>query len=70
MVAFVYGLEHYLLTDDVLNFGSGGSGPVSSASRLRLALFIGTLGTFTAALGGGLDRQTVARHLALFSDRA
>jgi len=24
----------------------------------------------TAALGGGLDKQAVARHLALFSDRA
>lgn len=72
MAAFVWGLQHYLVPDTLLRQGTGSDTGivVSGGDRVRLALFISTLGTFTATLGGGLDRQAVARHLALFSDRA
>lgn len=71
MAAFVWLLGHYLLSEASFQAGTGIANlQVSHGDRIRLAIFVSTLGTFTAALGGGLDRNVVARHLALFSDRA
>ena len=39
---------------------------VTVFDKLRLASFISSIGVLTGALGGGLDKRSVIRHLALF----
>jgi predicted Zn-dependent protease len=36
---------------------------------VRIAGFIATIGVLSGALGGGLEKQTILRHLVLFNDR-
>ena len=68
--AFVWGIERYVFPPALMQRWTGLGQVATLGDQLKLAVFVSTLGTLTAALGGGLDKQTVARHLALFSDRA
>ena len=68
--AFVWGIERYVFPPALMQRWTDLDHAATLLDRVKLAVFVSTLGTLTAALGGGLDRQTVARHLALFSDRA
>jgi hypothetical protein len=67
---FVWGLESYAFPPELMTRWTGIERDIQFQDRVQVALFVSTLGTLTAALGGGLDKQTVARNLALFSDRA
>lgn len=67
---FVWGLERYAFPPELMTRWTGIARSIQVGDRIRVAVFVSTLGTLTAALGGGLDKQTVARNLALFSDRA
>jgi predicted Zn-dependent protease len=67
---FVWGIERYAFPPELMARWTGIERDIRFADRIRVAVFISTLGTLTAALGGGMDKQTVARNLALFSDRA
>jgi predicted Zn-dependent protease len=68
--AFVWGIERYVFPPALMQRWTDLGHLATLGDQLKLAVFVSTLGTLTAALGGGLDKQTVARHLALFSDRA
>ena len=39
---------------------------VTALDKVRLAVFVSTLGVLTGSLGGGLESRAVIRHLALF----
>lgn len=67
---FVWGLERYAFPPELMARWTGIERDIQLLDRVRVAVFVSTLGTLTAALGGGLDKRTVARNLALFSDRA
>jgi predicted Zn-dependent protease len=67
---FVWALETYVFPEALMAKWTGIEGVSTQADRLRLAIFISTLGTMTAAMGAALDRKVVVRNLALFSDRA
>jgi predicted Zn-dependent protease len=67
---FVWYIEAYVFPEALMQRWTDLDHPATRSDRVKLAVFVSTLGTLTAALGGGLDKQTVARHLALFSDRA
>ena len=41
---------------------------ISVQDKLRLAVFISTIGVITGALAGGFESRTVIQHLALFRD--
>jgi len=42
---------------------------VGVVELVRIAGFIATIGVLSGALGGGLEKQTILRHLVLFNDR-
>jgi hypothetical protein len=42
---------------------------ITFADKLRLAVFISTIGVTTGALAGGLESRTIVQHLALFKSR-
>lgn len=42
---------------------------ISFIDKLRLAVFISTIGVTTGALAGGLESRTIVQHLALFKSR-
>jgi predicted Zn-dependent protease len=67
---FVWGIEAYVFPAALMQRWTNLGHVATTLDRVKLAVFVSTLGTLTAALAGGLDRQTVARNLALFSDRA
>lgn len=67
---FVWALESYVFPEALMQKWTGLETLATRADRIRLAVFISTLGTMTAAMGGALDRKVVVRNLALFSDRA
>ncbi len=67
---FVWALEAYVFPEALMQKWTGLETFATRADRIRLAVFISTLGTMTAAMGGALDRKAVVRNLALFSDRA
>lgn len=67
---FVWALEAYVFPEALMQKWTGLEQVATRADRVRLAVFISTLGTMTAAMGGALDRRQVVRNLALFSDRA
>lgn len=68
--AVVWAIEAYVFPQQLMARWTGIDTTITRLDRLKLALFVATLGTLTAALGSGIDKQTFARHLALFSDRA
>lgn len=43
-------------------------GTIGLGDKLRLAIFISTIGVTTGALAGGLDKRAVIQHLALFQE--
>src|SRR5690606_13560290 len=42
---------------------------VTLEDKIRLAVFISTLGVTTGALAGGLESRTIVQHLALFRSK-
>jgi predicted Zn-dependent protease len=70
IAAFVWAIQNYVFPAALMAKWTGIEDPATTLDRLRLAVFIATLGTMTAAMGGALDRKVVVRNLALFSDRA
>jgi len=42
---------------------------VGVVELVRIAAFIATIGVLSGALGGGLEKRTILRHLVLFDDR-
>lgn len=66
---FVWVLEVYVFPAGLMSKWTGLESAATLADKLRLAVFISTLATLTAALAGGLDRNVAVRNMALFSDR-
>jgi predicted Zn-dependent protease len=68
--SFVWLVEVYVFPAGLMTKWTGLETPATLLDKLRLAVFISTLATMTAALAGGLDRNVMVRNMALFSDRA
>lgn len=47
-----------------------GDPEVTLADKVRIALFVSSIGTLTGALAGGLESRTVLHHLTLFREEA
>lgn len=45
-----------------------GDPEVTLVDKMRIALFVSSIGTVTGALAGGLENRTVLRHVALFRE--
>lgn len=60
-------LEFYVFPPDLMQtWPTLETGEVGSEEKIRLAVFISTIGVTTGALAGGLDKRTVIQNLALF----
>jgi predicted Zn-dependent protease len=68
---FVWLLESYVFPSTLMSKWTGfeDGQPIRLVEKIRLAVFVSTLATMTAALAGGLDNREIVRHFALFSDR-
>lgn len=63
-------IEFYVFPADLMQtWPTLETGSIDLEQRLRLAIFISTVGVTTGALAGGLDKRAVIQHLALFSNR-
>lgn len=61
------GLEYFVFPPDLMREWPSLDNPeVTTTDKIRLAVFIGTLGVVTGALAGGLESRTVVREFALF----
>ncbi|GAB2771413.1 hypothetical protein [Salinimicrobium soli] len=63
-------LEFYVFPADLMQtWPTLETGTIGLTEKIRLAVFISTVGVTTGALAGGLDNRAVIQHLALFRDR-
>lgn len=63
-------VEIYVFPEDLLKtWPTLGTPEVLLEDRIRLAVFISTIGVTTGALAGGLESRKVIQHLALFRKR-
>lgn len=71
LVAISLGLEIWVFPQGLISTWPTLRNPdVTIVDKLRLAVFISTIGVTTGALAGGLQRQKVLRQLALFESAA
>jgi hypothetical protein len=60
-------IEIYVFPSDLMQTWPTLNKPVITLiDKIRLAVFISTVGVTTGALAGGLESKTLIRHLALF----
>lgn len=63
-------LEFYVFPPDLMQtWPTLKTGKIGFEEKLRLAVFISTVGVTTGALAGGLEKRTVIQHLALFRSK-
>lgn len=63
-------LEFYVFPPDLMQtWPTLETGNIGFEEKLRLAVFISTIGVTTGALAGGLEKRTVIQHLALFRSK-